>query len=52
MWIQKEIVLKSSNRGFHLITDEILINIPELKKIKIGLLNILIKAYFSLTNIK
>jgi len=43
MWIQKEIVLKSSNRGFHLITDDILINIPELKIIKIGLLNILLK---------
>ena len=43
MWIQKEIVLKSSNRGFLLITDDILINIPELKIIKIGLLSLLLK---------
>jgi len=43
MWIQKEIILKSRNKGFHLITDEILSNIPEIKKIKIGLVNFLLK---------
>ncbi len=43
MWIQKEIILKSRNKGFHLITDEILSYTPEIKNIKIGLINILLK---------
>jgi secondary thiamine-phosphate synthase enzyme len=43
MWLQKEITLRSRNKGFHLITDEILSNIPEIYKIKIGLFNILLK---------
>lgn len=43
MWIQKEINLKPQKRGFHLITDQILLNLPELEKIKIGLVNIFLK---------
>ena len=43
MWLQKEIILKSRNKGFHLITDEILSGIPEIKKINIGLVNLLLK---------
>jgi secondary thiamine-phosphate synthase enzyme len=43
MWIQKEIILKSRNKGFHLITDEILSYIPKIMDIKIGLINILLK---------
>jgi secondary thiamine-phosphate synthase enzyme len=43
MWIQKEIKLNSRNKGFHLITDEILLNIPEIKTFKIGLINIHLK---------
>ena len=43
MWIQKEIRLRPRARGFHLVTDEVLGQLPELSKIKIGLLNILIK---------
>lgn len=43
MWIQKEITLKSRNKGFHLITDEIVSNIIEIKQIKIGLVNLLLK---------
>jgi secondary thiamine-phosphate synthase enzyme len=42
-WFQKEIILNSRSRGFHLITDEVLSQLPELKKIKIGLMHILIK---------
>jgi secondary thiamine-phosphate synthase enzyme len=42
MWIQKEIILTSRSKGFHLVTDEILSSIPEIKKIKIGLVNILL----------
>ncbi|HEY8939018.1 MAG TPA: secondary thiamine-phosphate synthase enzyme YjbQ, partial [Cellvibrio sp.] len=43
MWIQKEIQLSARHRGFHLITTEILEELPELQQINIGLLNILIK---------
>jgi len=43
MWLQKEITLRQREKGFHLITDEILSSIPELKNIKIGLLNLFLK---------
>jgi secondary thiamine-phosphate synthase enzyme len=43
MWYQKEFRLKPRNRGFHLVTDEILAQIPELENITIGLLNVFIK---------
>lgn len=43
MWIQKEISLKSRARGFHLVTQEILAQLPELNTIKIGLLHVFIK---------
>jgi secondary thiamine-phosphate synthase enzyme len=43
MWLQKEIILKSRNKGFHLVTDEILSSIPEIINIKIGLINLLLK---------
>lgn len=43
MWVQREVTLKSRPRGFHLVTDEILFLLPEVKNIKIGLMNIFIK---------
>ena len=43
MWLQKEIILKPRNKGFYLITDEIIAYLPEIKTINIGLLNILLK---------
>jgi secondary thiamine-phosphate synthase enzyme len=43
MWTQKEISLKPQPKGFHLITDTILSQLPEIKSIKIGLLNLLLK---------
>ena len=42
MWIQKDIIIKNKSRGFHLITDEILTKLPELKKINIGILHVFI----------
>ncbi len=42
-WFQKEISLKPRGRGFHLVTDEIVNQLPELKEIKTGLMHILIK---------
>jgi secondary thiamine-phosphate synthase enzyme len=43
MWFQKEVRLKARPRGFHLITDEIVRDLPELKKVSIGILHIFIK---------
>jgi len=43
MWVQKEIKLKSKHRGFHLVTEEICRQLPELEGIKIGMFNVFIK---------
>ena len=43
MWLQKELTLKAKARGFHLITDELLRQLPELKHLSIGLCHIFIK---------
>lgn len=43
MWLQKEIKLSPRKRGFHLVTDEILQQLPELRKLDVGLLNVFIK---------
>ncbi len=40
---QKEIQLKPHSRGFHLITDEVLYALPELKAINTGILQVFIK---------
>lgn len=40
--LQKEFALKSRERGFHLITGEVLNNIPEIKNIKTGIIHIFI----------
>lgn len=41
--IQKEFSLKPRSRGFHIVTEEILSHIPEIKDIKQGTANIFIK---------
>ncbi len=43
MWIQKEIQLKNFSRGFHLITQDIVQQLPELKQIHTGIMNVFIK---------
>lgn len=43
MWQQTEIQLRPRSRGFHLITDEIRTELPELAKLKIGILHLFIK---------
>lgn len=40
MWLQKEIRLQAKPRGFHLITDELLRELPELRQFKVGLLHV------------
>ena len=42
-WYQKEISLNPKPRGFHLVTAEIIQQLPELKNISTGLLHILLK---------
>lgn len=42
-WFQKEITLTSKPRGFHLITSEILQNLPELENYQVGLAHIFIQ---------
>ena len=41
MWLQKEITLRSRTRGFHLITDEIEREVPEIRKISAYAMDIL-----------
>lgn len=43
MWIQKEIRLKPRSRGFHLVTEEIVAQLPELRGVETGLLHVFIK---------
>ena len=42
-WFQKEIHIKSKPRGFHLITQEVLDNFPEINNIQKGILHVFIK---------
>jgi len=42
VWIQKEIRLDARSRGFHLITEELLRELPELRDSRIGMMNIFI----------
>ena len=43
MWLQKQLNIKAQGRGFHLITAEILRQLPELQQVKIGMMNIFIQ---------
>ena len=43
MWIQKEISLNPRQRGFHLITDELLKHLPEVQEIEVGTMQVFIK---------
>jgi secondary thiamine-phosphate synthase enzyme len=43
MWLQREISLKSRARGFHLVTGEILRQVPELSSFRVGMMNVFIK---------
>jgi len=42
MWIQKQISLRARSRGCHLVTDEVLEGIPELRQVEVGLLHVFI----------
>jgi secondary thiamine-phosphate synthase enzyme len=42
-WVQRQITLTARERGFHLITREILAAIPELARFRVGLLHVFIQ---------
>jgi len=43
MWYQKQFTLSPKSRGFHIITDKILREVPEIKKIEVGLAHVFIQ---------
>ena len=43
MWVQREIVLEPRPRGFHLVTREIVDGLPEMARVEVGLLHLLIE---------
>ena len=42
-WFQHQIKMKARSRGFHLVTREIVEQIPELSEIDVGILNVFIQ---------
>ena len=42
LWHQKTITLQPKPRGFHLVTQDILAELPELREIRIGILHVFI----------
>jgi secondary thiamine-phosphate synthase enzyme len=43
MWLQRTIHLPARPRGFHLVTDEVLEALPELRRVSVGLAHLLIQ---------
>jgi secondary thiamine-phosphate synthase enzyme len=43
MWVQRELTLEPRERGFHLVTGEVLSALPELGGMSVGLLHLLIR---------
>jgi secondary thiamine-phosphate synthase enzyme len=43
MWVQREITLDSRPRGFHLVTQEVVGALPELREVRAGLLHLFIR---------
>lgn len=43
MWVQQAIQLKAKQRGFHLVTDEVLSAIPDITTVKVGQLHLLLQ---------
>jgi secondary thiamine-phosphate synthase enzyme len=43
MWLQRAIALRPRPRGFHLVTGEVLEELPELEEMAVGILHLLIQ---------
>jgi secondary thiamine-phosphate synthase enzyme len=42
-WFQRAIILKARARGFHLVTDEICAQLPELRELELGMAHLLLQ---------
>jgi secondary thiamine-phosphate synthase enzyme len=42
-WVQRQITLSPRPRGFHLVTDEVVNALPEMARLRVGLLHLLIQ---------
>jgi len=42
-WLQRSVSLDPKPRGFHLVTDEVLGAVPEIREVQVGLLHVFIK---------
>ncbi len=43
MWLQRDVSLRARPRGFHLVTDEVVRELPELGDLRIGLCHLFIR---------
>jgi secondary thiamine-phosphate synthase enzyme len=43
MWVQREVRLRPRPRGFHLVTDEVVAGVPELRELRVGLAHLFIR---------
>src|SRR3954466_1366477 len=43
MWHQRELELRARPRGFHLITDEVVEGVPELREVRVGLAHLFLR---------
>jgi secondary thiamine-phosphate synthase enzyme len=43
MWIQRQFTLRPRQRGMHLVTDEVLAQLPELRTMRVGVLHLFIQ---------
>ena len=43
MWVQRLTTLAPRDRGFHLVTDEILEAVPEISRMRVGLMHVFIR---------
>lgn len=43
MWLQRTLRLRPRPRGFHLVTDEVLAAVPEIRQLRVGIVHIFIR---------
>ena len=43
MWLQRDVTLRARARGFHLVTDEVVAELPELRDLRVGLCHLFIR---------
>jgi secondary thiamine-phosphate synthase enzyme len=43
MWLQRDVRLRPRSRGFHLVTDEVVGAVPELREVRVGLAHVFMR---------